>query len=1587
MACFEEAQGAILDKAFLKVAYGRSTFTRIGRDTIQINGKTDDITTKANSREQARAIAKQLSFTIDKAFNGWVKGFIVDEPNNPIKLKLIVKDAYVQHEVENAANKERDYVNNNSGPNTNASLFAPVQPALGVYAKYVQFKNNQLSEYKKRLARINAKEKDAKVTTAELVKLKKLKAEVNLLIDGSKELNIKGIKQEIEELTKTSNVAAVASYIEKDLDRLDKLSNSDNLDELNEGKALVDFYTLAGRFEKDMTVDGNPVSNPFFSKDEMFIPDQNGNLTNQYAVDDATREQFSKWRDRAIASSILITDKFKQYLVDTVNSDPSIIKTFGTPNFTYEQLTNEDTGLKDADWISMWTMDITHGTFSHNGLLPQVLYSGLFNEYNKSLVKVKKYYEEIDAINPQVVERLKELNKTLASRGIVGIKGISYQIFKEVTKDGNETTGLIQRFTKEYADQAARARYVFNQKFKAANNSVEYNKTFENFKKWRRDNSIILDITRIPEIANEIEFAEFNAVGNLAYRQKLIDVLGDKGYNEHIASQMKALRSYQSEKQSMIETLLVMTGKATYNDLSTADKNKIEAWDITHNPLKGYDDYNNVSGIYFGTAKTNNFMSYNVFVPRKYRANMVANLATDKYEITDTTVPTRHYNETFAEIEKDAVLSKFYDLVVEGTNAIREAMPPEIQEKIPSHTILSMNKSSAEIALDKNTNILKNLFPAFKDLWDKLRTSFGVNKQSELSYANIDPITGKPNYTINDSFFRDNTTQIKQLMLIEKTKFIQAYNSNITNPSKKLTEIKRFTLKNLSDFNVPSLVMLAQYLHVDITQAEIRAGQIDKIKNKLIKHIDLQGNVSYIAEIGKYIRDYSIHTMVQSQSFDLAKLMKYYYNLAHIYSAKQKALPTLEIVKKFYQQIQKPDTNNLGTQMIHVPNNENMKDGIRTRGNAQLENWFNRVILGHTGTKHFGEFSILGEKGLIGKRIYSNEERKKYNELTELINKEANPDTQKELQDLKNNLGKVRTATAIIDNFLEWIKILRLGYSLSSMSTNFIEGLVSNLMLSSTDQYFDPKELYFGYSTTKHSFLKNITFGKAESQTAKKVRIFMDRHNVIIDSSNENQRSSHKTFSDKMSWLNPHAGNQRTEFVNQAPLMIAMLRTIKIKDVNGNESSVWNASNPDTTLKSEFRTPDNIENWEELTGDTYLAYKQKLEDIITKGHGNYSELRGMMAKSESAGKAVMMFKTWIPQQLFWRFAVEQPDIATGNRTFKGTYRSHNKGSALLHGAAVGTALFGLPGTIGGSIFGLVLGTQGTDAGIGVLKETIESARLLFKKCLGMPVNVLAGRQLINVNKKTIFGKGEYFDWKNTSKFTEQDANNLRNNMTDIAVQLVFIAAILLVKGIFWDDDDDKDDAERIAHNVLVNKLMQLSGQASAYVNPKDLYHSTVGSMAVMQYLEDLGKWINRFDKALEGKDIIAGGINSGESGLWNQTKKIAMPGIFKDGNPAISLLKGNFPALGFGSQADKQFLPTPFDDDFKSEATLDKEENKADRAEERKTLMEEYKKDYPDESTRKKEVMKKLNKDLPTPAKLKKLGVTREEYEKQQLGQ
>lgn len=1319
MKCVQDVKFDIMDKIGKDLVEGGLFHYGPSRDTLIYIGDTGKLNAiSANINRQYKEDVTQVGIT------GSEGAVLFIEPSDELANEYLSQyknsNALSNRERFSLEQVERGYEIDNTGPNTDRFInLSPSEEEEGVFLKFVQHKQRLVSMLNNRLNSINSALKNPKLSVEDRTTLNNKRQAIRTRLEGDIHRGIKGINQEITDLMgiTTSNIAAVGYYVEQDLNRLANIVNSDNAFDLDEAQIIIDFYNNAGTFQSG-------IDNPFFSQSEMFFFDEaTGTQTPEYKLPPSVMEQFKQWRDIAMGYQPTLDLKEKGITTNSFNADKGVQSALGG-DFKFDDIVHTKNGLKDIDWVSAWAMDVTQAIFSQAANLGQVMHSYLVNSLERNLNWSRDYAKRMEEMTPIINKRLGEIEGgkyKLKAFGIIGVNGVTYDLYLDKTPDGKDTGTLVQRFSLGFMEARRKAQNAFNTAFKLAMDQEDalkpalFNKAFVEHKLWRRANSVIMNPSLVQEIRELDEFSEFRTDATeeqiKQQRDELISILGERGYREQVEHQIEALNKYIADRDSYINSQILFEGVATAEELNEASKYAIKQWENQHSPMVGVEDYWSTEGIYMDGRKINNYMDYNSFIPRTNKVSV--NTTGEKVVFTNTGDSTGFYNDKFKTIEADKILMDFYDLVKEGNDRIREVTPYDLQTKMGVNTLPMLQKSTAEFLLDNNNSILAMLSSAWRKLWERIRLSFGLVQQGDISYATKDPITGKYNYKINDQFLQGNSRAIKEREFLERTKFIQA-----NKMSSKLGRYSTIEYKNLTPGAIAHLALM---LNVDAAKVKSITGE----------------NV----EIGRIIREFAVHSVVQAQSFDLPKLMKHFTNLAMAYAGRAEALPVLRIMKKHYDSIRDPRTTNIGMPIFNKLEDKIESEGGRELAVKQMEDWFQRVALDNYGIKHigaFGKHNTIDESGdtkvhLIGRKIYSKEDRKKIREIDSLLKTEKDEDRIKELQRIKTGLGKVRTASAAMINFLDGVRTIGLGWNLNSAMTNMIEGYTSNMILASGGEYFDPAEIYYGISVARQGWTKNMTFGMRTTPNAKLARLLMDRYNILVDNKNDLQKASTKTNLSRVEALNPHEISSRVEYYNQVPIMIAMLRTMKIKDTEGNESSIWDAMNKDTgLLKAEFRSDENVSNWEKLTGDNYLQFKNKIGEAITKAHGNYDELRGMMAKSTLAGKALMMFKTWLPAQLYWRFANEQTNIKTGAKV-KGRYRSFTKGTALVAGAALGAAVGGpIWVAVGGGLGLLGGGWFGIRTEMGALREMAEMTKALAKKSLGMPVNVIAGRNLCNI---------------------------------------------------------------------------------------------------------------------------------------------------------------------------------------------------------------------------------------------------------------
>jgi hypothetical protein len=1374
------------------------------------------------------------------------------------------------------------------------------------YDKLVKFKRNLLNTLNNRIANLRS-------YIASLTDKNKIKTNTKLVEELQERANI--LDQEIynEKNAGETSLQKLKFQAQRDLERLDKLLSpnealTDEYENLQEAKKILNFYKALELVPSKIDVDNNAFSvHPFFNIEEILGPEGKPIIADEIAaVFNNIAAEFKK-KEKPY------NDRQKVLLEKIVNSNPKVREILGEKS--YDELMQN---LDDAHYVDMWLMEANRGIFSKNGLIPQVALEIIQDNETESLSKHKVFEEKHNELLPKVRAALKRLNTGLLS----GLKGVSYNIFFQQVLPGKTGNKLVNRFSQDYFDSIGNVLFRFKESLLKAQalsptelneegdevRKKAINNAYEAKQKWFRENTMMLDIRKLPEIAAifpEFELQSQDDGGK--HKQELIDQLGEIGYKEQLNKQVNEIKKYIAWRDSIQEMYLEQRNAESIGDLTQDELNNLKLTLGTHNPFNAAAYFYDNEKVKVGGKFENSSMNYNVTIPRRYKAEALIN-AQGKLTIKPTGQETGFYDKNYETIESDKDLKAYYDLISERMEQVSDIFPEEVRKNLFSGSLPMIRKTVAEILTDPNIPILKRLSKALSQIYENIKLGFGVNPDDSIYQDTLDVITNKAEPKVNASFLNNNKEAISERYDIAKRKL----NNELKKAGLPL-RVNKYTEILTDALPYPVTKLLADKLGIPATTNALKAKFGEKIK------------------VGDVLYKLTISELVEDNSLDLPKIIKYYSMMGAEYEARQKSLPLISILKQHYNQIK-----------------TSLKAGqtLRTRANTQFESWFNRVVLGNTFEDKFGveKKSTLEEKktakdkvkAFFKGRLLSGEDEKMRKDINSLINdidkeivdvsQDKSVEAQVKLNKLieekdkliikREKLGKRGSLSKGIDALLSHIRFLGLGYKLSSMVTNFLEGQIANMTIAATGDYFEPKHYYRAMHIVKGSIVKNATFGKFATNGSQKTRIFADRFDILQDSTNELQKASQKTALSYVDYVTPYTGNKRVEYLNQTPLMVAVMLDTEITGKNGKKSSLWDALEANGKLKPEFATKENIEAWEEGRGEKAQAFKKNVSNAIVTAHGNYDKLRGIMAKESVAGKVLLMFKTWIGSQLYQRLAIEQDDLSANAKGYKGRYRSHTKASAMLHGALIGGAFASWPGAVLGGVFGLGVAIyQGKavskteqESSIGILKETLFLLKAILRKMIGAPISLITGKKastIINyVAGKEIISEYSNYDKLVGAQFTERDKKNMRALVSEMSIQLSLLGFGLLVKQLLWDDDDEEDDPKRINHNILMNYVNQLQESAASYIILPNSFETLFGRVGLFDFCNKVGKVVNSLTDYANKNDISTDGANQGESKMLEALKKVTLPAIVTQD------------ALGFETLGERQFSPTFYDDWF-----------------------------------------------------------------------
>lgn len=607
------------------------------------------------------------------------------------------------------------------------------------------------------------------------------------------------------------------------------------------------------------------------------------------------------------------------------------------------------------------------------------------------------------------------------------------------------------------------------------------------------------------------------------------------------------------------------------------------------------------------------------------------------------------------------------------------------------------------------------------------------------------------------------------------------------------------------------------------TDRDINGNPIYKLQTSFI--LDPQAEISNYVELKKiqYIQDKGkepdVETMdswrrdkadelSKEKSWDLERMVKAYSMMALSYKHKSQIQDIMELTFSQVTNTQESEVNKAGQELKDENGNKTTKPGF-----------VNTINAASNFMENFYGYNTKKQEGLGGK-IYTPKESKTKKEVesaieknienfeNQLLTEEEFKDINTKLYEKLNKLGGVTVKSNMIDMLLKYIQIKGMGWNVLGAFSNLGFGQVGNLIEASGGQRFNMEQLKKANALAMYSIGKNYAFDTNISKTANKIRNAMDNFDVLKESKNEIFEMKNNKLG-KFKFLAPYNVNARTEYLNQAPVMIAIMLNTPITLKDGTISNVWDSLNEEGELPDGITYSENVDE---------VRVKERIDEAIRVIHGDYDPNSNIRAKNSLIGRALLQFRSWALMGFYDRFGGENYNQIAGIST-KGRYRSY------------------------GALY----------SELGSIKGTIEITKQLLRKAASIP-GLKSITKIDGTNFDAIEG------------LTETDVANLRKNMTEIVVYMTALTLGLLMRAMFKGDDDD-DSLLSSASFIAINQMSRIQTDMLFYSSPIAFEQLSKNAIPAFGFVVDAERFIGHVSGLLVGDDdTIDRGIYGGMSG-------------------------------------------------------------------------------------------------------------------------
>lgn len=398
------------------------------------------------------------------------------------------------------------------------------------------------------------------------------------------------------------------------------------------------------------------------------------------------------------------------------------------------------------------------------------------------------------------------------------------------------------------------------------------------------------------------------------------------------------------------------------------------------------------------------------------------------------------------------------------------------------------------------------------------------------------------------------------------------------------------------------------------------------------------------------------------------------------------------------------------------------------------------------------------------------------------------------------------TGGRLIDSLISWTYYKTMSLpNFITPAVNMTMGIVQNTIYSSANVHVSRKNMDKALLHMSTVFLRKHG-GEKNPAMVNKVFAFMDLFK-LFDTIHDVSTGKKRSILEKITIL-----QEKAEYYNQGSLMLGILYTQKLKSKDGKEVSIFDAYTYDNgklvwnekLMGKQKEVESNRVIAEDKTSVNFNALSNMINEIVHEVHGDYKNAQ--MIKKQALARAFMMFKTWMGEAINHRFGAEYynqylpDDTGYLGRMQKGRYKSFVK------------------------------------------TTTKDGVDLFFKQSMGL------------------FLKG-FLSKKAFNELSEVDRVNMLRNLAEAKAVIGFYLAILLLKGLVMDDDDEfKPEL-----NLIINLMTKTHADLAFFISPSAMSQFTDNMIPIMSTLQDARRLFGYSFDTITGDGLYESGPMRGQS--------------------------------------------------------------------------------------------------------------------------